>query len=423
MMHVHYREIEGQSAGYLTVLAVLLALIGAGLWAAYTMEHHGHYITGMNNQIVWGTPHVFAVFLIVAASGVLNVASIASVFGRSLYKPLARLSGLLAIALLVGGLAILVLDLGRPDRLKVAMTYYNFKSIFAWNIFLYIGFLLVVAVYLWMMFERRMNRFSQPAGLVAFLWRLILTTGTGSIFGFLVARRAYDTALLAPMFIIMSFAFGLAIYILVLLALYRGTGRPLGDAVLQRLKNLQGVFVAAVLYFLLVYHLTNLYIAERLPVERFLLLDGGIYTLLFWLGVVVLGGLAPLALFYAPATARSAAAIVLGNVLVILGGLALVYVIIIGGQAFPLDLFPGKTVTSSFYDGVVASYRPSLPEVLLGLGGVALALFLTLFAVKILPFLPESLADAEIDPHHAARSATEAAAHGRGNPETTPASA
>ncbi len=398
-MHIHYKEIEGKSPGYFVILAVFAALIGAGLWAAYSMEHHGHYITGMNNQVVWGTPHVFAVFLIVAASGVLNVASVASVFGRMLYKPLARLSGLLAVALLAGGLAVLVLDLGRPDRLTVAMTHYNFKSIFAWNIFLYIGFFVVVAVYLWMMFERRMNRYSTPVGLVAFLWRIVLTTGTGSIFGFLVARRAYDTALLAPMFIIMSFAFGLAIYMLVLMALYRGTGRPLGDVVLERLKNLQGVFVAAILYFLLVYHLTNLYIAERQPVERFLLLDGGVYPLLFWLGVVVLGGLVPLMLFHAPRLGESRAGIMLGNILVILGGLALVYVIIIGGQAYPLDMFPGKEVTSSFYDGKIAEYTPSLPEVLLGIGGMSLALFLTVFAVKVLPFLPESLADADVDVH------------------------
>ena len=45
----------------------------------------------------WGVPHVFAVFLIVAASGALNVASIASVFGKTAYKPLAPLSGLVAI--------------------------------------------------------------------------------------------------------------------------------------------------------------------------------------------------------------------------------------------------------------------------------------------------------------------------------------
>ena len=65
----------------------------------------------------------------------------------------------MAITLLVGGLTVLVLDLGRPDRLIVAMTHYNFRSIFAWNIFLYTGFIVLVAVYLWMMFEPRMNRF------------------------------------------------------------------------------------------------------------------------------------------------------------------------------------------------------------------------------------------------------------------------
>ena len=131
MARVHYHEIEGRSAGFAALLGVLGLLVLAGLAAAWTMEHQGHHITGMTNRIVWGTPHVFAVFLIVAASGALNVASIASVFGREFYKPLARLSGLLAFTLLVGGLAVLVLDLGRPERLTVAMTHYNFKSIFA----------------------------------------------------------------------------------------------------------------------------------------------------------------------------------------------------------------------------------------------------------------------------------------------------
>ncbi len=62
-------------------------MLAAGLGAAYYMEHHGHVVTGMSNEIVWGTPHVFAIFLIVAASGVLNVASIGSVFGQAAYKP------------------------------------------------------------------------------------------------------------------------------------------------------------------------------------------------------------------------------------------------------------------------------------------------------------------------------------------------
>jgi Ni/Fe-hydrogenase subunit HybB-like protein len=64
-----------------------------GLYASHMMEVHGHIITGMNNQIVWGMPHVFAIFMIVAASGVLNIASIGSVFGKSAYKGRAPLAG------------------------------------------------------------------------------------------------------------------------------------------------------------------------------------------------------------------------------------------------------------------------------------------------------------------------------------------
>lgn len=396
MATVHYSEIDGRSGGFLALLVLLGLMVAGALGAAWYMEHHGHYVTGMTNRIVWGVPHVFAVFLIVAASGALNVASVASVFGRELYKPLARLSGVLAITLLAGGLAVLVLDLGRPERLIVAMTHYNFKSIFAWNIFLYTGFFAIVAAYLWVMMERRMNAYSKPFGLFAFAWRLILTTGTGSIFGFLVARESYDSALYAPLFIIMSFAFGLAIFVLVLMAACSGTRRPLGDAVVLRLRALLGQFVAAVMYFVVVYHLTNLYFTRRHDFERFILVDGGIYTALFWLGQVVIGGVLPLVLLFHPVWSRTRRAVAAASVCVILGGLAQIYVIIIGGQAYPLAMFPGKDVASSAFDGVIAAYAPSLPEAALGLGGIALALVLTAVALKVLPLLPRSLADDEV---------------------------
>ena len=173
-----FKEIDGNSTNYWMLLALLGGFVLAAIGSHFYMEHGGHYVTGMSNQIVWGLPHVFAVFLIVAASGALNVASISSVFGKTAYKPLAPLSTLLALALLAGGLMVLVLDLGRPDRLIVAMTYYNFKSIFAWNIYLYTGFMAIVVVYLWTMMERKMYKFTKAAGTFAFVWRLALTTGT-----------------------------------------------------------------------------------------------------------------------------------------------------------------------------------------------------------------------------------------------------
>ena len=398
MANIRYEQIEGRSVGFYTLIAGLGALILMALAGVYYMEHNGHHVTGMSNRIVWGMPHVFALFLIVAASGALNVASISSVFNKKLYKPLSRLSGLVALALLAGGLMVLVLDLGRPDRLIVAMTSYNFKSIFAWNIILYNGFFAIVAVYLWMMFERRMNKYSSKAGLAAFIWRIILTTGTGSIFGFLVARQAYDAVIMAPMFIIMSFAFGLAFYLLVLMAAYKWSERDLGDVIVNRLGNLLGVFVAAVLYFVAVYHVGNLYLAENDGVENFMLFGDNAYSSVFWYGQIILGALVPLALIYHPVTRGNRSMLGLASVLVILGGLAQMYVLIIGGQAYPMELFPGKEILEGY--GAIAAYTPTFAETMLGVGGIATALIAIAFLVKFLPFMPESLADEVADPHH-----------------------
>ena len=407
MKRIVYREWRLEPQRYWALLAILGAVAAVAGLAALYMEHNGHWVTGMTNQVVWGTPHIFAIFLIVAASGALNVASIGTVFGRTAYKPLGRLSGLLALALLIGGLLVLVLDLGRPDRLLVAATTYNFKSIFAWNIFLYSGFIAIVVAYLWTLADRKGNAYNKPVGYAAFVWRLLLTMGTGAIFGFIVARQAYDTAILPPMFIIMSFAYGLAFFILVLMFVYDQDKRPLGDVMLFKLKNLLGVFVAAVFFMTLMYHLTKLYGTKNLGVESFILVEGGIYTAMFWVGWVLVGCLVPLGIVYHPVLGKDRNWIAAACAMVILGGFATLYVIVIGGQAFPLPMFPGSTILESgFADGVngaAAWYRPTIPELLLGFGGIAVALIITAVGVRVLQFLPESLADAVVDPHLAVK--------------------
>ena len=370
----------------LAVLGGALTLVGLG--AAHTMEVHGHVITGMDNQVVWGLPHVFAIFMIVAASGVLNVASIGSVFGQPTYKPRAPLSGLLSIALLAGGLMVLMLDLGRPERVIVAATHYNFTSVFAWNVFLYSGMVAIVALYLWTMFERRHNAWSRPAGIAALVWRFVLTTGTGSIFAFLVARQAYGSALLAPLFIVLSFGWGLAVFLIVQATMYAWNRRVLELAIQRRLARLLGIFVAASLFLVAVYHLTNGYFAKQQAFEAFILRDGGMLTLLFWGGYVVIGSLLPLVLLLHPRLGDARATLA-ASVLIVLGAFAWLFVFIIGGQAFPLEIFPGWQVSSSFADGAIAHYVPRWPEWLLGIGGLSAAFLLTVIGVRVLDFMPQ----------------------------------
>ncbi len=373
---------------YWGIFLFLGFLIVIGLASSSYMEHEGHYVTGMNNQIVWGLPHIFAVTLIVIASGVLNIASMSSAFNKKLYKPLAPLSALFAIAFLIAGLIILVLDLGRPDRLIVAMTTYNFKSVFAWNIFLYSGFFVILAVYIWSMLDFNVTRFSSLVGKIAFGWRIILTTGTGSIFGFLVAREAYSTAVLAPLFIVMSLLYGTAVFYLLLRVISRLQSINIPDEITKNIRRLMIIFLLANIYFLILYHITNLYISKQIAVESFILLNGGGYTTMFWLGQVGLGLVIPLLYEMTNDEGRSFG-LTITSLMVLVGGFFAVAVIIIGGQAFPLNIFPDHIILeSSFYDNVIHSYTPSIFEFGLGVGGTSLALIIILILITNLKFIP-----------------------------------
>ena len=189
------------------------------------------------------------------------------------------------------------------------------------------------------------------------------------------------------MFLVMSFAWGLAIFHVVQSAMYTWNGRVQDPVILNRMKNLLGIFVLGTLYLVAVYHLSNLYFSKQTAFEHFILVNGGIYPWMFWAGYVVLGSLLPLLLIYHPDLGKPKF-VVLASMMVILGSFALLYVFIIGGQAFPLDIFPGYEVTSSFWDGKIGQYHPSSYEFMLGFGGLAIAFLITTVGVRALDFMP-----------------------------------
>lgn len=368
-------------------VAVLGAALVCGGGAVLLIEAQGHAVTGMTSRVPWGLPHVIAYFLILAASGALNVAMVASVFRRKAYETLEPFSAMLAIALLAGGLSILVLDLGRPDRLLLTIQHPNPRSIFAWNILLYTGFFAVTAAYLVTLLDQRFALFFGPTSRAAFLWRFVLTTGTGLDLGILVARETFNSAIMAPMFISFSLTFGLAVFLLLLpAAAWLGGGRA-DDALLQRLGRLLALFVAVSIYFAVVMHAFNIYAPQRRTLERFVLLNGGVYTALLWGGQVLLGTAVPLALAYIGRPIAAAATVTLGAI-------ATLYLYAIVGQAYPQPILPGMHVSSTYGDGAVAPYAPSAAELFLGLGGMAVALSVLLGGCLLFRIVPRRFAHA-----------------------------
>jgi molybdopterin-containing oxidoreductase family membrane subunit len=385
MMINTFSAIEGRSLGYWQLFGVLGLFLLLGTAAFFYVEINGHGVTGMNNQVIWGLPHICAISLLVMASGALNLASMSTVFGVKQYKQFGRFSAFLAIALLVGGLAVLVLDLGRPDRMLLVMLHMNFRSMFTWNVFLYSGFVLFCFLYLWAMFEH--PRFTKAAGTMAFAWRLILTTGTGSIFGVIHAREVFHSAITAPTFIAVSLTSGTAISILLLVATFHFTGREMDRNILYGMRNALTFFTLLVFYLFVVEKFTKSYSPAFYDVETWIM--SGQYAWLYWGGVILSGIVVPILLMFLKATANSIKGILWAAAFSVVGEVSFVAHVLLAGQSYPFNMFPGYTMSSSFMDGQLAEYTPSVPEVFLGLGGVAIVGLCYLLGIRFFRLIPK----------------------------------
>ena len=390
---VSYAELDNTGVKYWAIFSAFAILFLIGIGAFNYIHHYGHYVTGMDNQVVWGMPHVFAIFLILSASGAANIATLGTVFKIPIYQAQGRLSLLLAASLLIGGLVVILLDLGRIDHvIEMAKGALNFSSVFAWNVILYSGFIAIVGVYLWTMMDR--NKLAQskykPMGWVNFLWRIILTTGTGSIFGVLLARQSYEVIAMVPLFLACSYLFGTAVYSLSVIGTFKLSKRVISVNVIKRLRNSLVIFIIAVLVFESLRYIINRFLINHPNGEVLPLLSDGFLSL-FWFGQIALGSLIPLALLVGPWLKKQFIALLIASILIVIGGVIQLYIIIVGGQSHPLVLFPGADTTSTFADGIVNDYSATLSEYLLGFGGIGLTLCLLLIGIKVLRILPDSL--------------------------------
>ncbi len=385
---ITYSTIRGDSPGYYALVCVLGALSLAGFGSAFMMFSQGHYITGMTNAVPWGLPIVIAIYLIGLSAGSLVLSALSSVFGKTEFKAFSRMASLLAALLMISALISIVLDWGKPERILVPFFSINPRSMFSLNGMLYSAYITICFVYLWAMFNEK-EKLVKIIGFTAVFWAVLVHSGTGAIFGFVGARELFHSPLLPPSFIAAALSSGTALMIMVLYFTFRFTGRKLDEELLRRLGFYLAMFIIVVAYFVFIENITRSYWPSNYAMQKFLLLSGNKYSLIFWLGMVGCGLVFPFVILINPATGKSVRWILVASALVVTGVLAERYTIVIPGQVLPLEIFPGMNVTSDFQDGQINDYSISLAETLYGLGLTSLVFFLYVLALKFFELMPE----------------------------------
>ncbi len=390
---------------------LLLAVMGVGLAAFVWQFANGLIVTGMRNTVMWGQYILFFMFFIGLSAGGLIVASGGRLFGATMFKPITRVAVLEAtIAVLLAGVFILP-DLGRPERVINILLHANLTSPMVWDIAIVGAYTAMSALYVWLYtradLARRGSRLALGTGVTdrelarderlksALAWvalpaAILLHSITAWIFGLQISRGFWYSAIMAPMFVASALVSGLALVILLSLAVRRARLVSFGDDLVATLGGLLGVFIAVEGFLVLAEFLTAGYPGapeEAGPIARLLV---GPYAGLFWVEVVV-GLLVPFLIVAVrrtrerPGWVALASAIAIGGIFVhrlnlILNGLSYAPIGVPPGVSIGVDQGPGA---SSF--AMTHWYVPTIVEYLVVAGVIAFGALLFTLAVRFLP--------------------------------------
>lgn len=394
----------------LWVISGGLLLLGIAIWVRQFILGLG--VTGLNRPVYWGVYLTNFVFFIGLAHSGTFISAILRVAGQGWRKPLTRAAEAITIFSLPFGVAAILIDMGRPERLLNLVFYGRYASPLLWDVsavglyflssvvFFYLSLLPDIAICRdrvtgipawkqkmyrvlalgWKGTEQQFHRLERVLdGMAIFMTMLVITVHTvvSWVFG-MTLQPGWHTALLGPFFLLGAILSGTAAVVIALSILRKAykleTVLPIG--LFNSLRKLLITFTLGWLYFMIAEYLTagygNMIEEMRVLDDKF----SGTYALMFW-GMSIFVFVLPLLIFIFKAK-NSIKWMVIASILINIGMWIERYIVIIPTQIHPRLLH-------EMGQGV---YRPTWTE-----GMITVALFAGMFFLyatftRLFPIIP-----------------------------------
>lgn len=376
--------IDGKSNNYHIALIVFAALTIVGMTCFGLSYFSGHQLFGSSNIVPWGMPIVLAIFLIGLSAGLHILAFLIYIMKQEQYRQVIKVAVYLAVVLIFGAMLAIAIDLGRPEKFwRLFMLFYlnNMTSMFAINSIFYSCYLLSAVIYLASLLGN-MKKFSVIMGMVAFGWAMLTHGGTGAIFGFIYARETWFSPLSPFEFIMAAFVSSIALLTLVILLLFKLTGRRIDWSLIGSLQGLTKAFLIGLIILMAIGELTHVYSTNR---DAIMYMLTGPYSWLFWIFQIFIGIFIPMFLLFYKKTKNNPVSIIVASIFIVVGIFIKRYYLVIPGAAYPLHFYPGHI--EGVY-GAVGRFPITLAEMGLSIGIAAFLVFLFLVGLKYLEVMP-----------------------------------
>jgi molybdopterin-containing oxidoreductase family membrane subunit len=392
------------------VWIALLAVITAVAFSAIIIGFlEGHEVTfNTSTGVPWGLLISSYLFFVLPASGLCLLSSLGHVFGVERFKPMAKQAILLAIVLLLSGFFVIASDLESPWRMAIYLFLTpNPTSAMWWMGTLYAVYFVVLLVEFFFLCRSEAiqrlregpaprlyrllaigadisrdqslltsKRVAKLSGTVAVVLAVAALSTLGAVFGFQGSRTIWHGAFLPVYFILSAYVSGTAVLIPALMIGHGGGTQPFGGGSSVTVRSLARLLLV-LLAGLMVFMVWNVIVAQygQIPgaYDAVMVLVSGPLAVPFWIGEVVIGMLAPIAILVYTG-GRQTWGLVAAPLMVIIGMFVARYDFVLAGQLVPVI---GR---EAFWQ-----YSPSVVEMMTVLGALSLCLLLYSVGNRLFP--------------------------------------
>ncbi|MHC4234675.1 MAG: NrfD/PsrC family molybdoenzyme membrane anchor subunit [Planctomycetota bacterium] len=298
---------------YVTV-AVLLGVIGLGVYAYLTQYRQGLGVTGLGRPVYWGfyiTSFVF--FIGISHAGTL-ISAILRIVGAEWRRTITRSAEVITVMVIMFGVGNILIDLGRPDRMMNVIFHGRLQSPLLWDVCSITIYLTMSSLYLYLPLIPDIAILRDHTNRYRWLYRILALGWTGTrrqhrvleiligIFAVLVIPVAvsvhtvvsfvfamtiqpmWHSAIFGPYFVVGAIFSGIAALIcaMALIRWVYGLGAYLKDVHFNNLGLLLLVMCFAWFYFTGAEFLTVFYGAEPAHMEIFWMKISGPFAPHFW---------------------------------------------------------------------------------------------------------------------------------------------